>query len=166
MHACEYTSYDYAYLLYTYDCCTYLHKYISSYSLENIIVTTPFAGITILQGDDVTLSCVPSQSDVALQWSFDNGEVSSSPNHQFAPPFLNHDLTITNANDTDSGSYVCAFKLRNRIIDQKIIVLTVVPSEFVCMHSLCHDFIVNLFLLFISLFAKFFWWIVMAYKQA
>ena len=106
------------------------------YCLENVMVTTSFAGITILQGDDVTLSCVPSQSDVALQWSYNNGEVDSSSNLQFTPPFLNHDLTITNANDTDSGSYACAFKLRNRIINQKIIVLTVVPSEFVSMHSL------------------------------
>ena len=114
----------------------YLHNCVSSCSLENIIVTTSFAGITILQGDNVTLSCVPSQPDVALQWSYNNGEVGSSPNHQFAPPFLNHDLTITNANDTDSGSYACAFKLRNRIIDQKTITLVIVPSEFVSMHSL------------------------------
>ena len=63
-------------------------------------------------------------------------KLTVSSNLQFTPPFLNHDLTITNANDTDSGSYACAFKLRNRIIDQKIIVLTVVLSEFVCMHSL------------------------------
>ena len=106
------------------------------FSLENVMVTTSFAGITILQGDNVTLSCVPSQSGLDLQWSYNNSEVSSSPNHQFAPPFLNHDLTITNANDTDSGNYVCAFESRSRVIDQKTITLTVVPSEFVYMQSL------------------------------
>ena len=106
------------------------------HSLENIKVTTQFAGITILQGDDVTLSCVPSQSDIALQWSYNDSEVGSSPNYHFAPPFLNHDLTINNANDTDSGNYICAFKLRSEVIDQKTINLTVVPSEFVYMHSL------------------------------
>ena len=114
----------------------YLHNSVFFYSLENIKVTTQFAGITIFQGDDVTLSCVPSQSDIALQWSYNDGEVGSSPNYQFAPLFLNHDLTITNANDTDSGNYVCAFNLRSRVIDQKTIRLTVVPSEFVYMHSL------------------------------
>ena len=92
-------------------------------------MNTTFSGITILQGDDITLSCRPSVSDIALQWSYNGIDVTSSPNHQFAPDFLDHDLTIFNANDTDSGIYVCAFRLNRRVIDQKAINLTVVPSE-------------------------------------
>ena len=88
-------------------------------------MTTTYSRITILQGDDITLSCSPSESDIALQWSYNGSDISSSSNHQFTPPFLNHDLTITNANDTNSGNYVCAFELKNM---QRAIFLMVVPS--------------------------------------
>ena len=87
-----------------------------------------YSGITILQGDDVTLSCRPSESDIALQWSYNGSDISNSPQYQFNPPFLNHDLTITHANDTDSGIYTCAIKFNNEIVDQQSIILTVVPS--------------------------------------
>ena len=86
-----------------------------------------YSGITILQGDDITLLCRPSESDVALQWSYNGNDINSSPYYQFTPP-LNHDLTITHASDTDSGNYACAFRLRNEIVDEKSIVLTVVQS--------------------------------------
>ena len=99
-------------------------------------MTTQHASITIFQGDNVTLSCMPSKPDVALQWSYNNSEVGSSSNHHFTPPLLNHNLTITNANDTDSGNYVCSFTFQNSLIDEKTIYLTVVPSEFVNMQSL------------------------------
>ena len=89
-------------------------------------VETAYSGITILQGDDVTLSCRPSQSDIALQWSYNGSDISSSPQYQFTPPFLNHNLTIFNTNVTDSGRYVCAIKLLNI---QETIVLTVVASK-------------------------------------
>ena len=87
---------------------------------------TTYSGITILQGDDVTLSCRPTESDIALQWSYNGSDISSSPQYQFNPPLLNHDLTIFNASGTDSGSYVCAIKLLNI---QETIVLTVVASK-------------------------------------
>jgi len=92
-----------------------------------ITVNTTYSGITILQGDDITLSCRPSISDVALQWSYNGNDITSSAHHQFTPPFLNHNLTIFHANDTDSGNYVCAIKLKNM---QQNIILTVVPSEY------------------------------------
>ena len=109
---------------------------------------TPYSGITILQGDDITLSCSPSQSDIALQWSYNDNGISSSPNHQFTPPFLNHDLTITNANDTDSGNYVCAFKLKSRVVDQRTINLTVVPSECDYSYYICYITIEYVFVIF------------------
>ena len=90
---------------------------------------TTYSGFTILQGDDITLSCRPSISDIALQWSYNDIDISNSQHYQFAPPFLNHELTISPANDTDSGNYVCAFKLRHRVIAEQSIALTVVPSE-------------------------------------
>ena len=96
----------------------------------DLALTTPYTGITILQGDDVTLSCRPSQSDIALQWSYNGSDINSSPQNQFTPPFLNHNLTITHANDTDSGNYTCAIKLKKEIVDQESINLTVVPSEY------------------------------------
>ena len=89
---------------------------------------TRFSGITILQGDDITLSCKPSKLDMALQWSYNGNSIASSLHYQFTPQ--NHDLKISHANGTDSGDYVCAFKWRDKVIDQRTIVLTVVPSEF------------------------------------
>ena len=98
-------------------------------------MTTQYASITIFQGDNVTLSCMPSRPDVALQWSYNNSEVGASLNHHFTPPLLNYNLTITNANDTDSGNYVCSFTFKSSLIDEKTINLTVVPSEFVYTQS-------------------------------
>ena len=93
------------------------------------MVETPYAAITILQGDEVTISCVPSEADVALQWSHNGNDITSSSYHQFAPPFLNHNLTISHANDADSGTYVCAFRSKREEVEQSVS-LTVVPSEY------------------------------------
>jgi len=93
-------------------------------------VETTYFGITILQGDDITLSCRPSISDIALQWSYNGIDISNSQHYQFTPLFLNHELMISHANDTDSGNYVCAFILKNRVIAQQNIILTVVPCEY------------------------------------
>ena len=90
---------------------------------------TTYAGITILQGDNITFSCRPSKSDIALQWSFNGSDISSSQQYQFTTSFLNHDLTITHANVSNSGNYVCAIIMNNRTIDQQSITLTVISSE-------------------------------------
>ena len=90
-------------------------------------VNTTYSGITILQGDDITLLCRPSQSDITLQWSYNGSDISSSPHYQFSPFY--HDLTIIQANVTDSGNYICAFRLNNRTTNQSIS-LTVVPSKY------------------------------------
>ena len=100
-------------------CCICLHV--------DVTVNTTYSGITILQGDDITLSCRPSVPDIALQWSYNGNDVNSSLHYQFNPPFLNHNLTILHANDTDSGNYVCAYGLSQNI--QQTIILTVVPSK-------------------------------------
>ena len=92
-------------------------------------IQTPYSAITILEGDYVTMSCIPSVLEVALEWSYDGSDISSSPKFQFTPTFLNHDLTIIRADDSDGGTYVCAFKLRNEVIAEESIMLTVVPSE-------------------------------------
>ena len=114
-----------------------------------VTVNTPYSGITILQGDDVTLSCRPSQSDIALQWSYNDSDISSSSYYQFTPPFLNHDLTIIHAEDIDSGNYICAFKLSNEVIDQQSITLTVVPSEYDYIIIFCKYVTIDYLLFFI-----------------
>ena len=93
-----------------------------------LMVETAYAAITILQGDEVTISCVPSEADVALHWSFNGTDITSSSNYQFTPPFLNHNLTISHPNDTDSGTYICAFKSKREV--EQSVSLTVVPSEY------------------------------------
>ena len=92
----------------------------------DVTVDTTYSSITILQGDDITLSCRPSYSDIALQWSYNGSDINSSLHYQFTPPSLNHDLTIINASVVDSGNYVCAFRLPNI---KQTISLTVVPSK-------------------------------------
>ena len=103
-----------------------MENYVCLIFKIDVTVETTYSGITILQGDDITMSCRPSQSDIALQWSYNGSDISSSSHYHFTPPFVNHNLTITRANDTDSGNYTCAFKLGN---NQQSINLTVVPSE-------------------------------------
>jgi len=95
----------------------------------DVTVETTYSGITILQEDDITLSCRPSISDISLQWSYNGTDITNSQHYQFTPPFLNHELMISHANDTYSGNYICAFILKNRVITQQNITLTVVPSE-------------------------------------
>ena len=106
--------------------CTYIYLSFLYHPIIAVTVETTYYGITILQGDDVTLSCTPSESDITLQWSYNGSDISSSPQYQFNPPLLNHDLTIFNASVTDSGSYVCAIELLNI---QETIALTVVASK-------------------------------------
>ena len=90
-------------------------------------VNTTYSGITILQGENITLSCIPSPSDIALQWSYNSSDISSSAHYRFSPFY--HNLTIIQANVIDSGNYVCAFRLNNRTTDQSIY-LTVVPCKY------------------------------------
>ena len=110
-------------------------NYMYFYSLTLVDCTTAltvetiYSGITILQGDDITLSCRSLQSNITLQWSYNGSDISSSSHYHFTPPFLNHNLTITNADYTDSGNYVCGFRLNNKVINQSIN-LTVVPSKY------------------------------------
>ena len=116
--------------LHTYVPGSCLYYQLFAFTYVDVIIDTPYNGITILQGDDVTLSCTPPVSDIALQWSYNDNDISNSPNYQFTPPFLNHNLIITNANDTDSGNYMCAFKSKSKVVAQRNINLTVVPSKF------------------------------------
>ena len=78
------------------------------------------------------MSCISSPSNIALQWSHNGSDISSSPQYQFTPLSLNHDLTIIHANVTDSGIYTCAIEFNSNIVDQQSIVLTVVPSKYIC----------------------------------
>ena len=104
-------------------------KHNSSAALHTgLMVKTPYSAITILQGDEITLSCRPSQTDVALQWSYNGSDISSSSYYKFNPPSLNHDLTIPHASDTDSGYYTCIFISKNKVLEDTIN-LTVVPSK-------------------------------------
>ena len=141
--------------------CTYIRSYaVCHFTLNaDVTVNTIYSGITILQGDNITLSCTPSQSDISLQWSYNGSNISSSSHYQFSSYY--HNLTIIQANVTDSGNYICAFRLNNRATDQSIN-LTVVPSKYP--YSCSYNFINCLFLLSTSLFAKLFWWFTVAYK--
>ena len=106
-----------------------MHVNLLLFTYVDVTVETPFFGITVLQGDDVTLSCTPSSySDIALQWSYNGSNINmySSPHYQFAPPSLNHNLTIVNASVADSGNYVCAFRLPNI---KQTITLMVIASK-------------------------------------
>ena len=78
------------------------------------------------------MSCTPLPSNIALQWSHNGSDSNNSSQYQFTPLSLNHDLTITHANVTDSGIYTCAIAFNSNIIDQQSIVLTVVPSKYIC----------------------------------
>lgn len=105
---------------------TNTHNRKLGWRVEQLWVTTLFR---LLVGHSKPPEKLSSQSDIALQWSYNGSDISSSSHYQFSPPFLNHDLTITRANDADSGIYTCAFILENEVIDEQSITLRVVPSE-------------------------------------
>ena len=95
---------------------------------EQITLTVSSRQITILQGDSISMSCIPSNLEIAIQWMFNGMEIADSSNYQLTPNVLNHYLTIPVLDVSDNGTYTCAVDIRDRV--EETITLIIVPSEY------------------------------------
>ena len=95
-----------------------------------MILTRSFTSVTLLEGNTVTLSCIPSVTETVLSWSHNGTNVNEDENTSFSPVNLNHNLILDNTDVGDSGQYTCRAILDNEVVEQDITV-TVVAGTYV-----------------------------------
>ncbi|XP_065913065.1 hemicentin-1-like isoform X2 [Dysidea avara] len=93
---------------------------------EEIELTVLSSRITILEGDRINMSCIPSNLEIAIEWKFSDREIVDSAYHQLTPQVLNHYLTIPQLDASDNGTYTCAVAITERV--EKTITLNIVPT--------------------------------------
>ena len=96
-----------------------------------LIVTRSYASVTLLEGNTVTLSCIPSVIETVLSWTHNGTNVNEDKDTTFSPLNLNHNLILDNTDVDDSGQYTCSAVLDDEIVEQNINV-TVVPGTYLC----------------------------------
>ena len=107
--------------------------HVSSYCTISLGVelTRSFASVTLLEGNTVTISCIPNVTDVVLFWVYnDNGTniTESTRRISLSPAGINHELTIIDPVMADSGIYYCRTDVEDLIVEQHINV-TIVPGK-------------------------------------
>ena len=90
-----------------------------------LTIETPFSSVTLLEGNTVTLSCIPSVIETVLSWTHNGTNVNEDKNTSFLPVNLNHILTLDNADIDDSGQYTCRAVLDDEVVEQNITVTVV-----------------------------------------
>ena len=55
------------------------------------------------------LSCTPSNGAISIVWYKGTELLTASTKYTYTPTGLQHNLTINNAENNDSGSYYCTF---------------------------------------------------------
>ena len=106
------------------DCTTEL------YNSTELILTRSFSSVTLLEGNKVTLSCIPSVIETVLSWTHNGVVVNEDEDTKFSPMNLNHDLILRNTDEDDNGQYICHAVLDSIIVEQNISV-TIVPGGYV-----------------------------------
>ena len=84
-----------------------------------------FASVTLLEGNTVTLSCIPSILETALSWAHNGKNVNEDENISFSPLNRNHSLILNNASLNDSGVYTCHVALEDKVVEENISVIIV-----------------------------------------
>ena len=102
-----------------------------SFYIVEVILTRSFSSVTLLEGNTVTLSCIPSVIETVLSWTHNGAVVNEDEDTTFSPMNLDHNLILDNTDVDDSGLYTCRAVLDNEIVEQNIS-LTVVPGT--CRH--------------------------------
>ena len=94
-------------------------------------ITRSFSSVTLLEGNTVTLSCIPSVIETVLSWTHNGEVINEDEDTIFLPMNLNHNLTLHSTVEDDSGLYSCRAQLDNEKVEQSITV-TVVPGSYIC----------------------------------
>jgi len=77
------------------------------FSIESSIIVNPERFAVNSVGDDVLLSCIPSNTDISIVWYKGSELLATNTKYTFTPVGHQHNLTINNAEHNDSGSYYC-----------------------------------------------------------
>ena len=80
--------------------------------------------ITTLEGQSVSLECLPTSNNFPVQWMFNGNNLHESGKFTFSPINLNHSLSISDPGIDDSGDYNCyldSFPMLNRTITLEVI---------------------------------------------
>lgn len=62
--------------------------------------------LVVKEGDDISITCLPSSSEVGLEWEIPLSASSDGTLVKYEGP-LRHTLTIQNANINHEGNYTC-----------------------------------------------------------
>ena len=95
-----------------------------------VILTRSYTSVTLLEGNTVTLSCIPSVMETVLSWTHNGAVVNEDEDTTLSPMNLNHNLILHNTDVDDNGQYICRVVLDNEIVEESISV-TVVPGIYV-----------------------------------
>ena len=106
------------------DCTTEL------YNSTELILTRSFLSVTLLEGNTVILSCIPSVIETVLSWTHNGTVVNEDKDAKLSPMNLNHNLILHNTDEDDNGQYICRAVLGSEIVEQNISV-TIVPGRYV-----------------------------------
>ena len=101
--------------------------------ISELILTRSFTSVTLLEGNTVTLSCIPSVIETVLSWTHNGAVVHEDEDTTFSPQNLNHNLILDNTDVDDSGQYICHAELDDETVKQSISV-TVVPGTYICIY--------------------------------
>ena len=91
--------------------------------------------IRVLEGQSVTLRCIPTPDTLTVGWIFNGDNLYESEKFTFSPQNLNHTLSITNPGVEDMGLYTCYLNSFQTI--SKNITLEVEEGTVrICVHTL------------------------------
>ena len=91
--------------------------------------------IIALEGQSVTIDCIPTPNTLVVAWLFNGAGISASQDITFLPTDLNHMLTINGANVSNSGQYICHLIQNFNMPISRTITLEVLQSMFIkCIH--------------------------------
>ena len=63
--------------------------------------------VTILEGQSVTLSCIPTPDELRVNWIMNGVIINNTEHTSLSPDHLHHTLTISNPLIEESGEYIC-----------------------------------------------------------
>ena len=117
-----------------------IKPFVTMCNFIEVIITRSFSSVTLLEGNTVTLSCIPSVIETVLSWTHNGAVVNEDEDTTFSPMNLNHNLILDNTDIDDSGQYICRAELDNELVEQNINV-TVVPGT-VYMHVCSYNIVI------------------------
>ena len=109
---------------------------------SNIIVSPERFAVNSV-GDDVLLSCTPSNTAISIIWYKGSELLTTSTKYTFSPAGRQHNLTINNAQHNDSGSYYCVFADSEIREDLKFDVIIIQGMYMVCTQCIDEAFVLT-----------------------